>query len=269
MPGQRHLLIWALLALLVCIPATGATVASIPRLAKGTWVMDRTGTLRSETIKSANEYGNLSVRSGWGQLAVVVVDSTGKVSPRTFAARLFKRWALGEKGALLLISKGDRKAEIVLGDGLDAPVDLKRRKELMKHLVPMIASGNIDGAVLEGTQQLSQLLSLKGTVQVQPDLLLAETLVKGCGTSPMLLILLMLASVFTFAFGGLNYLTRPSGRGAVYTRSSSDDDFFRTSSSRRDSSHDGGHASASSAGNSYCGDNGSSGSGGGSGGGCC
>jgi uncharacterized membrane protein YgcG len=163
MQGRRGLLVCSVLALLVCLPALGATVDAIPRPTPGTWSVDTTGTLRPETLAEVNRLGTEVDASGLGQLALVVVDSTEGVQPRAFATDLFNRWGIGHEdrddGVLLFVALSDRKAEIVLGDGVDTADDIQRSDALMARIVPFFASGDPDGAVLEGTRGLSTLLA--------------------------------------------------------------------------------------------------------------
>jgi uncharacterized protein len=163
MRGRRSFLTWTVLALLVCIPALGATVDSIPRPAPGTWSVDTTETLRPETLAEVNRLGTEINASGQGQIAVVMVDSTEGVQPRAFATELFNNWGIGhadrDDGALLFVAMGDRKVEIVLGDGVDTAEDVERSDALMARITPLFARGDPDAAVLEGTRGLGTLLA--------------------------------------------------------------------------------------------------------------
>ena len=163
MRGRRSALVWTVLTLLVCLPVSGASVDSIPQPATGAWSVDTTGTLRPETIAEVNRLGTEVDASGQGQLAVVVVDSTEGVQPRAFATDLFNRWGIGNEarddGVLLFVALGDRKLEIVLGDGVDTAEDIERSDALMARLVPLFKSGDLDAMVLEGTRGLSTLLA--------------------------------------------------------------------------------------------------------------
>lgn len=254
MPSHKHVLSWAVLILLVCTSASGATVASVPRLEQGTWVMDTTGTLHPDTIAKINNFGKYSVNAGQRQIAVAVVDSTGRIAPSTFAARLFNRWAMKKDGVLLLISRNGQKAAVVLGRGVKTSVKSKDTREVVTQLAPLLRDARLDDAAIEGTQRLSQLLHLNGTVLLEaspPPPRPRESQAGWFG----LRVILILASINAVVFGALRYFVpwEPSASGR------SDGDDFRGGSSGGYSSNDGGHASAS----SYSGGGGSSGSGGG------
>lgn len=152
--------------LLVCALALSAraeTLDTIPRPRPGTWSVDTTGLISAETHAEVNQLGEEVVRQGHGQLAVVVVKSTEGQAPRAFATQLFNRWGLGRTrrndGALLFIALDDRKAEIVLGEGVDSGEDTRRSDALMSgEIIPAFKRGSPDGAVLAGARGLSQLL---------------------------------------------------------------------------------------------------------------
>jgi uncharacterized membrane protein YgcG len=161
--GRRGVLVSTLLALLLSLPALGATVDSIPRPAPGSWSVDTTGTLRPETLAEVNRLGTNVDASGQGQLAVVMVDSTEGVQPRAFATDLFNLWGIGHEdrddGVLLFVAMSDRKVEIVLGDGVDSAADTERSDALMARILPLFKAGDPDGAVLEGTRGMETLLA--------------------------------------------------------------------------------------------------------------
>ncbi|HEY0096339.1 MAG TPA: TPM domain-containing protein [Archangium sp.] len=138
-------------------------MSSIPRPRQGSWSVDTTGTLSSSTLAGVDRWGAEVDGKGLGQLAVVVVSTTGGRHPRTFATDLFNLWGLGhagrDDGALLLIALRDRKAEIVLGDGVDSGADTDRSDALMSGaIVPAFKRKDPEGAVLAGARGLSDLL---------------------------------------------------------------------------------------------------------------
>ena len=163
MLDRRRTLAWWMLVLFVGLPAMGATVESIPKPSPGTWSVDTTGTLRPETLAEVNRIGTQLNESGYGQFAVVMVDSTEGLKPRAFATELFNRWGIGnaarDDGALLFVAMTDRKVEIVLGDGVDSAEDTKRSDAVMASILPIFKRGDADAAVLEGARGLNTLLA--------------------------------------------------------------------------------------------------------------
>jgi uncharacterized protein len=143
--------------------AWGEPVQAISRPTRNTWVVDRTGTLADATLAEVDRMGSEVERSGRGQLVVAVVLTTDGRPARTFATELFNRWGIGhtrrDDGALLFIALSDRKAEIILGDGVDTPEDMARSRELMRgSIVPAFQGGNPNAAVLAGARGLKELL---------------------------------------------------------------------------------------------------------------
>jgi uncharacterized protein len=158
--------VWVVQALLLGVlgaPAWAETVQAVSRPTRTTWVVDRTGVLSEKTLVELDELGSQIERSGQGQLVIAVVDTTGRRAPRAFATELFNRWGVGharrDDGVMLFVALRDRKAEIILGDGVDTPADVARSEELMRsRIVPAFRAGNTDGAVLDGARGLKGLL---------------------------------------------------------------------------------------------------------------
>ncbi|HEX8825723.1 MAG TPA: TPM domain-containing protein [Archangium sp.] len=160
---MRVLLCCTVLLCALGLPAQGETVSSIPRPRPGSWSVDTTGTMSSSTLAGVNQWGQEVDDKGLGQLAVAVVNTTGGRNPRTFATELFNQWGIGhagrDDGALLFIALKDRKAEIILGNGVDGPSDLGRSDALMSgEIVPAFKRGDPAGAVLAGARGLAGLL---------------------------------------------------------------------------------------------------------------
>ena len=143
--------------------AWGEPVQAISRPTRNTWVVDRTGTLAHATLAEVDRIGSEVDRSGRGQLVVAVVLTTDGRPARTFATELFNRWGIGhsrrDDGALLFIALRDRKAEIILGNGVDTPEDVARSRELMQgSIVPAFQGGDPNAAVIAGARGLQALL---------------------------------------------------------------------------------------------------------------
>ncbi|HZI08754.1 MAG TPA: TPM domain-containing protein [Myxococcus sp.] len=158
---------WLCGLLLACCalgtPALAITVEQVPRPAPGRWSVDTTGSISAETLAEVDRLGASLDGFSKGQLAVVVVDTTSGRQPRDFALALFNRWGIGQEGrddgALLFIALKDRKAEIILGNGVDGHGDQARSDALMSgRIVPAFKRGSPDSAVREGAQGLHALL---------------------------------------------------------------------------------------------------------------
>lgn len=162
---MRASLSWVVLFCALASPALGLTVKEVPRPSKGSWVVDLTASrvLTRETKAEVDRLGNEVNGRGLGQLAVVVVDTTSGRPSREFALDLFNRWGIGRSGrndgALLFVAFRDRKAEIILGDGVDGPEDQEASDEVMaQSIVPAFKRGDPNGAVRGGASGLKALL---------------------------------------------------------------------------------------------------------------
>ena len=127
------------------------------------WVQDLTGTLRPEVIREITELGDEVSRAGVGQLGVAIVDSTDGASPRSYATQLFNRWGVGQAdwndGVLLFVAIEDRKAEIILGTGIDSDASVRQTDEIMSSIVVAnFKRGDPNAAVLEASRALAAFL---------------------------------------------------------------------------------------------------------------
>ena len=89
----------------------------------------------------------------------------------TFAHFLFDQWEIGNvqaegfdpetlnRGILLLISKGDRKARIQLGAGWGRRHDSHCQKIMDRRIIPKFKAGDFSGGIKSGFDSLAQMLS--------------------------------------------------------------------------------------------------------------
>ncbi|HEV2846132.1 MAG TPA: TPM domain-containing protein, partial [Thermoanaerobaculia bacterium] len=133
------------------------TVEQVPDPRPGGWAVDLTGTLPAETLAELNRLGDdVKARTG-AELVVVVVGSTDGVKPRDFALRLANSWGIGERardnGLLVFAALDDRRAEILLGDGIDGDANTRKSEAIIKEvMLPRFRRGDPAGAVLQGSQ---------------------------------------------------------------------------------------------------------------------
>ena len=85
---------------------------------------------------------------------------TGASTVEAFATGLFNAWAVGgtprNDGALLLVSVGDRRAKIELGDGAPASLDAATQDIFDEAMVPRFRQGDYGGGVVAGVEGLLQ-----------------------------------------------------------------------------------------------------------------
>lgn len=89
------------------------------------------------TVKSIGEYG------------------TGDTSVESFATNLFNAWGVGNKprndGFMILVSIGDRRARIELGDGWGTLHNADMQRIISEVMVPRFKAGDYNGGIEAGT----------------------------------------------------------------------------------------------------------------------
>lgn len=150
---------FALAVALTTLLAAPEDIAPPPR---GQWVVDQTGRCSSGTVQELNRIAADIDATRAGQLGVAVIESTDGVKPRDFGTRLFNAWGVGHHstndGVLILVAVGDRKAEIILGDGTSitsAQTDVVMRDDLVANM----KRANLDEALLSSARALSTLIA--------------------------------------------------------------------------------------------------------------
>ena len=106
-------------------PALAIDVQDVPNpRTTGGWVSDTADLISPEGEAELNVLlSELEAESG-AEVAVVTVEQTAPAaSPRSFTTELFNYWGVGkaeeDNGVVFLISEGDRRAEVVVGYGLE------------------------------------------------------------------------------------------------------------------------------------------------------
>jgi uncharacterized protein len=135
---------WFLGAWVAAAPAAGPATIDGPRPAGH--VVDTVGLLAAEDVAAIERLAAGIEAASGGDLVVVVIRTTGGRPHRAFATDLFNRWELGsadrDDGLLIFVATDDRKAEIVLGDGVDDPLQQRASQRIMDEvLIPEFKAG--------------------------------------------------------------------------------------------------------------------------------
>jgi len=155
--------LFLLLAALLFSPAITALDAGTlldPR-PSSRWSLDQSGRLTSATLNALDELGReVKSRTGHEQMVVCVASTDGE-NQRTFATRLFNRWQLGDRsrndGVLLFVALADRRAEFVLGDGIDNDAQVTLTQQIVdQDMLPRFRAGDPNAAVLAGARASAQ-----------------------------------------------------------------------------------------------------------------
>ncbi len=101
-------------------------------------------------------------RSG-NQIAVAVVETTGRQSIEDYAEDLFDRWGVGEKdednGVLLVLATRERETKIEVGYGLEGELtDLESGEIVRGRMRTLLREGDPGGAILVATQEIRRTL---------------------------------------------------------------------------------------------------------------
>jgi len=145
------------LLLLAPLSSSAMSVSEVPMPPDDGWVVDATGVLSAKTIAAVDKVADTVYEAGAGELAVAVISSTGGVNHRAFATDLFNLWGIGDaakdNGVLIFVAVNDRKAEIILGDGIDRPSKVKASERVMQNnIIAAFKRSDANGAVRSGAE---------------------------------------------------------------------------------------------------------------------
>jgi uncharacterized protein len=150
------------IALFSALPSYALTVQEVPnpRQINNGWVTDSANILSIETENQLNQMISQLERENGTEIAVVTVPETSpSLSPKEFATALFNYWGIGkadrDNGVLLLISVGDRRAEIETGYGMESILpDAKVGNIIDTQIIPYFKQKRFDEGTLTGTKAL-------------------------------------------------------------------------------------------------------------------
>lgn len=99
------------------------SLSQIPSPRPEGWSVDLTGELSQESLQEIDALIQTVNKSHGVEMAVVVIHSTQGRKHREFATELFNLWGIGDpqlnNGLLIFAALQDRRAEIILGDGIE------------------------------------------------------------------------------------------------------------------------------------------------------
>lgn len=141
----------ALVGVLLALPAFTAPV------------VDEAHRVPDDVEQSVSAALNDYQRRSGNQVAVAVIGTTGDESLEDYSIDLARKWGVGTKeaddGVLLLVALDDRRVRIEVGSGLEGDLtDLESGRIIRERLVPLLAAGDVGGAVQQGTGAIRQAL---------------------------------------------------------------------------------------------------------------
>ncbi len=151
--SSHHVRMRALGLLVLCVSlVAGLDFDRLNRPAAGR-VLDPATRLTPEAVQRCQAAWATSAH----RLIVVVVPDCGGRTPREAGLRLFNRWGLGSAsrndGVLLLVAVAERRAEFLLGDGIDDDANVLRSQVIIdRDMLPLFRRGDFAGAVASGAE---------------------------------------------------------------------------------------------------------------------
>lgn len=160
-----------LLALTLILLSSGLAVAlEVPPL-KGR-VNDYAGILSPATAQQLEAMLENFEATDSTQIVLLTIPSLEGDSLENFSMRVVESWKIGQakldNGALLLISKNDRKLRIEVGYGLEGTLtDLTSGRIIRDVITPRFKEGNFDQGVMDGLSAM--MAAVKGEFTASPS----------------------------------------------------------------------------------------------------
>ncbi|WP_198168817.1 TPM domain-containing protein [Bordetella flabilis] len=167
--------------------------------------MDEAKLLDPTTVARLTDMLAAHERATGQQVVVVTLASLRGVPIEDFGYQLGRRWGIGQKGkdngALLIVSRDDRKVRIEVGYGLEGQLtDAISSAIINQIIVPAFSQGNYNKGILDGTAAIVKVLGGDpDAVQVQPQVA-AER--EGPTSIPVFFILLFVVLAVMSRLGG-------------------------------------------------------------------
>ncbi|MCC6680656.1 MAG: TPM domain-containing protein [Phycisphaeraceae bacterium] len=155
------------LLILLCLLATTASLAGAPYPQPDAgYVTDLAGLLSAGEQEQIEQWlWQVEEKTGT-EIAVVTIPSMSKYpgaatgSIESFARGLFDAWDIGNmpenKGVLLLVSVGDRKARIELGAGYGSGMDRQASAIMQRDIIPQFKNNDYAGGITAGVVSIMQ-----------------------------------------------------------------------------------------------------------------
>lgn len=193
---MKKIIILILLTIFPCL----ASALDVPSL--NARVNDYAAMLSVGTVQQLERTLADFERSDSTQIVVLTIPTLAGESLEEFSIKVAEAWKVGQKGrdngAVLVISKQERKIRIEVGRGLEGKLtDLVTGRIIRGEIAPRFKSGDFDGGVLAGVSAI--MATVKGEYEAAP-----RDLRHGRKSAPpvyALLIFLVVACVF---FGALS-----------------------------------------------------------------
>jgi uncharacterized protein len=160
-----------LLLLLSILPALSLHAAPVPVPALSGRVNDYAAMISPQARQEIDSKLAAFEAEESTQIVVLTVQSLGGEPIEEYSIRVAEAWKIGQKGKdngiILLVSKGDRKARIEVGYGLEGRLtDLQSGRIIREVMTPAFAAGKYDTGFIGAVDAI--VASIKGEYKAPP-----------------------------------------------------------------------------------------------------
>ena len=165
MTMRRTLLLAMLCTLLAALGCAAMTVDRVPNVHvadRTRYVSNPSGVLSDAAVASLDRQLGEIWKSTSAEVVIVAIDRIdGDMTPAT---ALFEKWGIGkadnDNGLLILVSRGDRAAQIRTGYGLEGVLpDIVAGRILRNDMFPRFREGDYDGGVQAALSTINTILT--------------------------------------------------------------------------------------------------------------
>ncbi len=186
-------------AFIILASASGAIALDVPPYTGR--VNDLAGMMSPGTRASLEKYLAELERTDSTQVAVLTIPSLDGDAMSDFSIRVAEAWKVGQKGedngAILLVSKADRKVRIEVGYGLEGVLTDVLSSQIISNVIgPRFKAGDFDGGFADGVTAIAG--AVRGEYVAAPA---KQTRRSKRGILPLIVIPMLLFITFTEMFG--------------------------------------------------------------------
>ncbi|MDP3283829.1 MAG: TPM domain-containing protein [Desulfobacterales bacterium] len=190
---------WLVAFLFIIIPFSAGAL-DVPQL-KGR-VNDYASILSPETAQRLDAALSEIEKSDSTQITVLTIPSLEGEVLEEFSIKVAEAWKIGQNnldnGAILLVSKNDRKLRIEVGRGLEGKLtDLISGRIINSEIIPKFKAGDFNGGIEAGISAIVSVV--RGEYKASKT----DTVRKGKGKNPIFTLLIFLF-VITAALSGIS-----------------------------------------------------------------
>ncbi len=157
-PRAGRVLLGLLVLAIAALPALHAQQMAVPA-PSGQWVTDGAGLLTPSERDLLNSKLRAYQDSTSTQIVVVTVPDLGGADPAQYALEIGRQWGVGQEGfnngAVLLVSRDDRKVQIATGYGLEGAIpDILAGRIIRNLVVPEFREGRFFNGINQATDAM-------------------------------------------------------------------------------------------------------------------